>query len=176
MTDGPQDRSTQQSEGGLTATPSRTESACDEASSAGDLGRLALLKTRALIFAVIAGNVAGNTLLSRGLHRDGAQVTASVTHYVLAVLNPWAVAGVLLLAAWMLANLSLLSRADLSYALPVTGSVSYMLIALVGHFFLGERVSLVHWIGIVIITAGVVLVIETSPLTVPVHEPPEDER
>jgi drug/metabolite transporter (DMT)-like permease len=51
-----------------------------------------------------------------------------------------------------------------------------MLIALVGHFFLDEPVSLAHWIGIAIITAGVVLVIETSPLTVAVHEAPEDER
>ena len=90
--------------------------------------------------------------------------------------NPWAIAGVVLLTCWMIANLSLLSRADLSYALPVTGSVSYMLIALVGHFFLGERVSLSHWVGIIIITAGVLLVIETSPLTVSVHEAPEDER
>jgi len=144
--------------------------------SEGIQDRVALLKTRALIVAVIVGNVAGNTLLSRGLHRSGSHVTASFTHYVFAILNPWAVAGVLLLAAWMLANLSLLSRADLSYALPVTGSVSYVLIALVGHFFLNEPVSLAHWIGIVIITLGVVLVIETSPLTVTVHEAPEDER
>lgn len=143
--------------------------------SNGSQDRVALFKTRALIVAVIAGSVAGNSLLSRGLH-NSSHVTASLTHYVFAILNPWAITGVLLLAAWMLANLSLLSRADLSYALPVTGSVSYVLIALVGHFFLGEGVSLAHWIGIVIITLGVVLVIETSPLTVAVHEAPEDER
>ncbi len=137
--------------------------------------RAALLKTRALIVAVIAGNVAGNTLLSRGLHRS-SELTPSVAHYIYAVFNPWAIGGVILLACWMIANLSLLSRADLSYALPVTGSLSYILIALVGHFFLGEHVALSHWIGIAVITAGVVLVIETSPLTVPVHEPPEDER
>lgn len=120
--------------------------------------------------------MAGNTLLSRGLHRGNSAVTPSFLHYVYAVLNPWAIAGVLLLAAWMIANLSLLSRADLSYALPVTGSVSYMLIALVGHFFLGEAVPLSHWVGVAVITIGVVLVIETSPLTVAVHEAPEDER
>lgn len=144
--------------------------------SNGPQDRVALLKTRALIVAVIVGNVAGNTLLSRGLHERGSEISSSLTHYLYAVANPWAVGGVLLLAAWMIANLSLLSRADLSYALPVTGSVSYMLIALVGHFFLGEPVSLAQWIGIVVITAGVVLVIETSPLTVVVHEAPEDER
>lgn len=97
-------------------------------------------------------------------------------HYVYAVANPWVIAGVILLSCWMIANLSLLSRADLSYALPVTGSVSYMLIAIVGHFFLHERIPLSHWMGVAIITAGVVLVIETSPLTVAVHEQPEDER
>ncbi len=138
--------------------------------------RLALLKTRALIVAVIVGNVAGNALLSRGLHQRGSHISSSLMHYVYAIANPWVFGGVALLAAWMIANLSLLSRADLSYALPVTGSVSYLVIALVGHFLLGERVSTVHWLGVVIITLGVVLVIETSPLTVQVHAPPEDER
>ncbi len=138
--------------------------------------RAALFKTRALIVAVILGNVAGNTLLSRGLHHPGSRVNSSLLHYVYAVANPWAIAGVLLLACWMIANLSLLSRADLSYALPVTGSVSYMLIALVAYFILGERISMPHWVGIAVITIGVLLVSETSPLTVEVHPSPEDER
>lgn len=144
--------------------------------SNGPQDRAAVLKTRALIVAVIVGNVAGNALLSRGLNQHSARLSTSFTHYVYAVLNPWVLGGVVLLACWMIANLSLLSRADLSYALPVTGSVSYMLIALVGHFFLHERIPLSHWMGVAVITAGVVLVIETSPLTVQVHEPPEDER
>src|SRR5512146_448906 len=140
----------------------------------GQQDRAALLKTRALIVAVIVGNVAGNALLSRGLHRQGAHLSSSFMHYVYAVLNPWVLSGVALLMAWMIANLSLLSRADLSYVLPVTGSASYVLIALVGRFFLGERVSVTHWLGIGVITAGVILVIETAPLTVEVHAPPED--
>jgi undecaprenyl phosphate-alpha-L-ara4N flippase subunit ArnE len=144
--------------------------------SNGPQDRAALFKTRALIVAVIVGSVAGNALLSRGLRQSSNELSTSFRHYLYALANPWVIAGVLLLSAWMIANLSLLSRADLSYALPVSGSVSYMLIALVGHFFLDEPVSLAHWIGIAIITAGVVLVIETSPLTVAVHEAPEDER
>ncbi|MGI9101221.1 MAG: EamA family transporter [Terriglobales bacterium] len=138
--------------------------------------RLARFKTRALIVAVIVGNVAGNALLSRGLHQRSSHLAPSVLHYVYALADPWVISGVVLLAGWMIANLSLLSRADLSYALPVTGSISYMLVALVGHFMLGEPVPPAHWIGIVVITAGVVLVIETSPLTVEVHPPPEDEQ
>ena len=136
--------------------------------------RATLLKTRALIVAVVVGNVAGNALLSRGLHHD-QHLQQSAGHYLAALMDPWALAGVLLLAGWMIANLSLLSRADLSYALPVTGSLPYICIALVGHFLLGERVSAFHWLGIGVITAGVVLVIETSPLTVQVHSSPEDQ-
>ncbi len=136
--------------------------------------RAALLKTRALIVAAIVTNVTGNTLLSRGLHHS-SRLSGSFLHYVYAVASPWALAGIVVLACWMIANLSLLSRADLSYVLPVTGSVSYVLIALTGHFFLGESVSVAHWVGVAIISVGVFLVFETSPLTVAVHEPPEDE-
>ena len=126
--------------------------------SNGPQDRAALLKTRVLIVAVVVGNVAGNALLSRGLHDRSAQLSPSLMHYVYAAGNPWAIAGVLLLSAWMIANLSLLSRADLSYALPVTGSMSYLLIALVGYFLLGETIATVHWIGIGVISVGVLLV------------------
>lgn len=138
--------------------------------------RTALFKTRVLIGTSIICQVVGNALLSHGLHHENAAVSSSFMHYVYAVLNPWAIAGVVVLCCWMISNLSLLSRADLSYILPITGSLSFILIALVGHFFLHEEVSWVHWVGICTITVGVLLVLETSPLTVNVHDAPEDER
>jgi drug/metabolite transporter (DMT)-like permease len=144
--------------------------------SNGPQDRTALLKTRALIVASVIGQVAGNSLLSYGLHNDANRISSSFLHYVYAIANPAAIAGVVLLAGWMIANLSLLSRADLSYVLPITGSMSFILIALVGHFFLHENVSWVHWAGICIITFGVLIVLETSPLTVQVHQAPEDEQ
>jgi drug/metabolite transporter (DMT)-like permease len=84
------------------------------------------------------------------------------------------IAGVLVLMAWMISDLALLSRADLSYVLPMT-SVSYMLIAIIGHWILHERISLTRWLGILVITLGVILVGETPPATTPLHPPPEDE-
>jgi uncharacterized membrane protein len=134
-----------------------------------------LLKTRALVVAVIAGNVLGNTLLSRGLHhRSGGMPSTSPLHYLHAIADPWVIAGVLVLMAWMVSDLALLSRADLSYVLPVT-SVSYVLIAIIGHFVLHEHISLLRWVGVVVITTGVTLVGETPPATTPLHPPPEDE-
>jgi len=67
----------------------------------------------------------------------------------------------------MFTNLTLLSRADLSYVLPVT-SVSYVLIAIMGQLVLHERVDTFRWIGIAMITLGVMLVGRTPARTTPV--------
>ena len=61
----------------------------------------------------------------------------------------------------MVTDLALLSRADLSFVLPVIAT-SFVLIAIVGHFVLGERVSGLRWLGILLISFGVLLA-ETTP-------------
>jgi drug/metabolite transporter (DMT)-like permease len=125
-----------------------------------------LLKTRELTIAVVVFQVIGNVALSRGVHPMGSLVSLSPWPYLRALVNPWVVGGVLILAFWMLSNLTLLSRADLSYVLPVT-SVSYILIAILGHFLLHERVQLVRWVGTVMITLGVAIVGGTPTRTTP---------
>ena len=72
--------------------------------------------------------------------------------------------GVALLIVWLLSQMTLLSWADLSYVLPVT-SVGYVLVALVGRFFLHEADHAGRWAGIGLIMAGVVLVSRTEPRT-----------
>jgi drug/metabolite transporter (DMT)-like permease len=125
-----------------------------------------LLKTRELTIAVIVTQVIGNVALSRGMHGTMSVVSLSPLPYLHAMLNPWVACGVIILAFWMLANLTLLSRADLSYVLPVT-SISYVLIAILGHFFLNERVNVMRWIGIVVISCGVMIVGKTPTRTTP---------
>jgi len=73
-----------------------------------------LRKTRILSVVVILANVFGNFSLSMGMHEVGRTVTVSVMPYLRALLDPWVIAGVLLLAVWLISNLSLLSWADLS--------------------------------------------------------------
>jgi drug/metabolite transporter (DMT)-like permease len=125
-----------------------------------------LLKTRELTIAVVVSQVIGNVALSRGLHPMGSLLSLSPWPYLRALANPWVAGGVLILAFWMLSNLTLLSRADLSYVLPVT-SVSYVLIAVLGRFLLHERIHLLRWVGIVVITAGVMIVGRTPTRTTP---------
>jgi len=125
------------------------------------------LKTRTVIALLVASNVLGNFTLSRGLHEVGRLVSLSPWPYIHAFVNPLVVLGVLLLIVWLISQLSLLSRVDLSYVLPVT-SVSYVLTAMMGEFLLHERVSTERWIGIGLIGLGVSLVVRTVPRTVPV--------
>ena len=128
------------------------------------------LRSKTLVFAliVIVANVSGNLMLSVGMRQVGRTLSPSPLPYLAAMLNPFVALGVCLLAIWLIATLSLLSWADLSYVLPVT-AVAYVLNAVAGHFALGEHVSVPQWCGVVTITAGAILVGRTKPTTTSLH-------
>jgi drug/metabolite transporter (DMT)-like permease len=111
------------------------------------------IKTWTCATVVVLSNVLGNFFLKRGMPADLPTPLA----YIAALFQPWAALGVVLLIAWMLSRMTLLSWADLSYVLPVT-SIGYVLVALEGKLFLHEVISVKRWAGIVLIMAGVALV------------------
>ena len=127
-------------------------------------------KTQLLVLLVVVSNVVGNVSLSHGMHQVGRIVSASPFDYLRAFANPWTAAGICILAIWMLCDLALLSRADLSFVLPVTAS-AYVLVALFGRFLLQDHISWQRWVGIVLISGGVVLAEETPTRTT--KGPPE---
>jgi drug/metabolite transporter (DMT)-like permease len=140
-----------------------------EAPEADVIGRW---KTWALTVAVVVFSVIGNTALGHGMRQVGSGVVSlNPLPYLEAFANPWVVGGFLVLVLWMIAELALLSRADLSFVLPVTSS-AYVLIAIAGHFVLKEPISATRWAGIAVITLGVIMVSETPPRTTP--EPPPE--
>ena len=111
-------------------------------------GKYLVLASVALFAAV------GDVLLARGM-RDVGQVSFSNLHAAItAVANPWIIVGILLLLGFFGTYLAALSWADLTYVLPAT-SVSYILMALLGKYMLGETISLSRWAGIFLITVGV---------------------
>jgi len=121
-------------------------------------------RNQLLILVVILSNVIGNVTLGHGMRQTGAIVSASPLDYLKAFAQPWTVIGVVVLAGWMISNLALLSRADLSFVLPVTAA-GYVLIALAGRFWLGEHISSLRWVGIAAIALGVILAEETPSRT-----------
>ncbi len=127
-------------------------------------------KTQILVLMVVISNVVGNVSLSHGMHQVGRIVSASPFDYLKAFANPWTVVGICILTVWMLSDLALLSRADLSFVLPVTAS-AYVLVALFGKFLLHDHISWERWLGILLITGGVILAEETPSRTT--KSPPE---
>jgi uncharacterized membrane protein len=114
-----------------------------------------------VILAVIA-NTLGNFLLSVGMRQMDFQPSASPLDYLQIFANPWIDGGILLLIVWFASQLSLLSWSDLSYVLPITGA-SYVLTAVLGKVLLHEWVSMSRWLGILVISLGVGLVIGSAP-------------
>lgn len=116
---------------------------------------------RLFIVLIVITNTIGNIFLGTGMQRMPDFQAMSVMSYTATLLTNWyVVLGTVLLIIWMIAQLSMFTWADLTYVLPVTAS-AYILTALLSKYFLGERISIVRWIGIVIISFGVVLVSET---------------
>ena len=83
---------------------------------------------------------------------------------IAAVFHPWIAAGILLLICFFACYLTALSWADLTYVLPTT-AFGYVIIALLGRFWLGEEISIYRWAGILLITIGVGFVSQGPSLT-----------
>ena len=122
------------------------------------------IKTWICATVVVLANVFGNFFLKKGMPPE----LPTPWSYITVLFHPWVALGVVLLILWMMSRMTLLSWADLSYVLPVT-SIGYVLVALMGHTFLGEQIPFKRWAGIALIVAGVAFVsLGTAPRT---HSP-----
>lgn len=88
----------------------------------------------------------------------------------LTITNLSFISGLLLQIGFFLLFLTLLSRADLSYVLPVT-SFSYVITAGLAVFMLKEHVSINRWFGILLICSGVLLVSRGESRTTKIEQP-----
>lgn len=113
----------------------------------------AKLRTKTSLFAafVVLSNAFGNLFLSLGMRQAGD------ANLILALAQPYAVIGVLLLISWLLVRMAMFSWADLSYVLPVT-AFGYVVSALLGMWFQNEVIEGQRWAGIGLIVVGVFLV------------------
>lgn len=106
----------------------------------------------------------GNVLLSMGMKSVGtiaglnAAGLLQLFGHVMSCGTIWL--GIASLLTFFIANMLVLTWADYSYVLPAS-AVGYGTVALLGHFVLGETVTAVRWLGIVIICMGVLIVGQT---------------
>ena len=138
-------------EAGASASAS-SASVCLQAQS-----RASKLSTFALALAVVFFNAFGNLSLAWGMKHLSQAMGINPLDYIRAMLNPFVAVGVVLLILWLLTRMALMSWADLSFVLPLTG-VGYVLAAVLGKLFLAEDVTPRHWIGTLLIFAGIAVV------------------
>jgi len=116
---------------------------------------------------VLFGSI-GNVLFSKGMKQMGEvnqwSTTALAALFVKILLSGWIWLGIAGQLGFLVAFLLVLSWADYSFVFPVS-AISYAFVALLAHVFLGEQVSLMRWLGVGMISLGVVLVGRTPANT-----------
>ncbi len=112
-------------------------------------------------FLIVVAGTAGELCVSRAMKQTGEVkdfrpvAIVKVIGRALRVKWMWVGVGMMTLAFFSL--LAVLSIEEVSFVVPVT-ALSYVAGALGGKFFLGERLSLRRWTGIILVCIGVTLV------------------
>ena len=126
------------------------------------------LKTYLLILVMIVFAPLGNVLLGRGMKGVAPAIgwqTSELLHiFTRIVTSGFIWLGIASLLTFFVAYMLVLSRVDYSYAQPAS-ACSYLVVALLGYFLLGEVVTPLRWMGILVICFGVLVVGRTSPRT-----------
>ena len=111
----------------------------------------------AMFFGVIFGSV-GNVTLSRGMRCVGESGFECAHDAVVGALTqPYLIAGVSLMFAFLLLYMASLSWEDLSYVMPLTAG-EYVLVTLLAFLFLHEPVTALRWAGSILVATGIILV------------------
>jgi len=97
-----------------------------------------------------------NTLAERMPGLKGAQWLMA------AVLSPSIIAAVAIQGVGFLVWVVVVSRMKLGVAFAISGAFFYLLIPIASWFFYGEKLSLLQWGGLVMISGGVALMISNT--------------
>jgi drug/metabolite transporter (DMT)-like permease len=122
------------------------------------------LRRYLVLISMVLFSALGDVCLSRGMKSVGAIAASHLLSLVPALFNPWVMLGICFLLGFFATYSATLSWADLTYAVPAT-AFSYVLIAILSTFFLGENVTVTRWIGIILVTLGVGVVAQGPVLT-----------
>lgn len=113
------------------------------------------------VLLVVVAGTSGEMFVSRAMKGLGEVTSfrpgAIARVVVRALAEPWMWAGLGMMALAFFCLLVLLSRANVSFVVPVT-ALSYVMAALGGRFFLGEQVNASRWLGVCLVCLGVALV------------------
>jgi uncharacterized membrane protein len=107
-----------------------------------------------LALAVVCFNAFGNLSLAIGMKHFSQSLGINPVGYLHAMASPAVALGIGLLILWMLTRMTLMSWADLSFVLPLTG-FGYVMAAVLGRVFLDESITPRQWLGVILISLGI---------------------
>jgi drug/metabolite transporter (DMT)-like permease len=126
------------------------------------------LKTYLAIALMIIAGPLGNVLLGKGMKQIGRIPVWPPSQVIQAGLSIFGSGliwlGIASLITFFVAYMLALSWADYSFVQPAS-SLAYGVVALLGFWILGEKVSPLRWAGIAVICLGVLVVGRTNPRT-----------
>ena len=130
--------------------------------------KIHLIRTYFFVALMVLFSSIGNVLFSKGMKQMGEvnQWSAAALGVVFIKIlgSGWIWLGVAGQLGFLAAFLLVLSWADYSFVFPVS-AISYAVVALLGYVFLGEQVGPARWLGVGMISLGVVLVGRTPANT-----------
>ncbi len=115
--------------------------------------RLSFQRYLVLIFIMLGASI-GDALLSRGMKQVGPVSFGHMTLLLHALLNPWVIAGIVVLISFMGSYMQALSWADLTFVQPAT-AFGNVVTAVIGRLWLHEAITPLRWAGIACIVIGV---------------------
>jgi len=111
-----------------------------------------------LLFVSISLAIVGQLLMKYGMMIIGTfSVKELLVKFLPMIFQPYVFAGIMCFAVSSVFWLVVLSRIDLSLAYPLV-SIGYIVVALFSSVFFSENITLIRWIGILTICAGVFLI------------------
>jgi len=113
------------------------------------------------VLITIVGVISGQLLLKKGLSEIGYvpnQIFEYIPFFLRAFTSPYVLCAILCILVASLSWLVALSKASLSSIYPLMG-MNFVLVALFSWIFLKDSISVGVWVGILLVSAGVFLVV-----------------
>ncbi len=121
-----------------------------------------IVREAVLLFLVVCAGTMGELCVSRAMKTVGEVRDFSPASVVSVILRGirvrWMWVGIALMATAFFSLLWVLSLANVSLVVPVT-ALSYAAGSIGGKIFLGEQVTRERWMGILLVSIGVILVL-----------------
>lgn len=124
-----------------------------------------MLKTLVVMLIAITSGAIGDIFLTQGMKSSGdlsAMGFRQIVDTTISALTNWRlILGTAMQAVYFGLWLAVLSWEDLSVALPLQ-ALSYIIVAFLAQWYLGENVTPMRWAGISLVFIGVVLITRSS--------------